>query len=280
MLSGWSNTQFSYWARRAEGISVLAAHDERLHAVAVALQERIDAGGVLLDGTDEIYHTQGSPNVTGKGLDIIIEEVKKRTGRSPFLRGKHSSLDPFGSTNNEDGPGPGPHQGAPAAPIYMPTFQAMEYSHDLAITAPAESPLGCRPKKRRRISVTDSVSSYASSGALKICLSDEPANHYSLSLADNPRLTPDRESVSSSDMQPISPPSTITLPELLDTPHVGESEYELSGVRSADNGRSEYFPVSNSRSDIDHSDSEESISRKRYCVSMKRNFEKQLKLSA
>ncbi|KAF8447699.1 hypothetical protein L210DRAFT_3347916, partial [Boletus edulis BED1] len=103
VLSGWSNTQFSYWARRAEGISVLAAHDERLHAVALALQERINAGGVLLDGADEteVYSTQRCPNVTGKGLDIIIEDVKKRTGLSPFLRGKHSSLDPFGSTNSD-----------------------------------------------------------------------------------------------------------------------------------------------------------------------------------
>jgi len=280
VLSGWSNTQFSYWARRVEGISVLAAHDERLHAVAVALQKRVDAGGVLLDGTDEIYSTQGSPNVTGKGLDIVIEEVKKRTGRSPFLRGKHSSLDPFGSINGDKDAGPGPHQGAPAAPIYMPTFQAMEYSHAPAITASVESPTGCRPKKKRRISVTDSVSSYASSSGLKTSLSDEPTNHYSLSLVDNPRLTPDRESVSDSDMQPISPLSTITLPELFDPPHVGESEYELSGVRSADNGRSEYFPVSNSRSDLEHSDSEESFSRKRYCVLMKRNYEKQHKLSA
>jgi hypothetical protein len=33
--------------------------------------------------------------VTGKGLDGIVEEVKKRTGASQFIRGKHSSLDPF-----------------------------------------------------------------------------------------------------------------------------------------------------------------------------------------
>jgi len=286
VLSGWSNTQFSYWARRAEGISVLAAHDERLHAVAVALQRRINAGGVLLDGTDEteIYSTEGCPNVTGKGLDIIIEDVKKRTGLSPFLRGKHSSLDPFGSANSDRDAGPGPPTGVPAAPIYMPTFQAMEYSHSPAITASAESPTGCRPKKRRRISVADSVSSYASSGALKVDPSDEPTSHFSLLLADNPRLTPDQESVSSSDMQPISPPPMITLPQLLDTPHVDEnglSPYELSshGMHGTDDGRPEYFPVSNSRSDLDNSDTE-NFSRKMYCGMTRRNFEKLPKLSA
>lgn len=284
MLSGWSNTQFSYWARRAEGISVLAAHDERLHAVAVALQKRINAGGVLLDGADEIYSTEGCPNVTGKGLDIIIEGVKKRTGLSPFLRGKHSSLDPFGSTNSDKDAGPGPPQSFPSVPIYMPTFQAMEYSHSPAISASAESPIGRRPKKKRRISVADSVSSYGSSSALKTDPSDEPTNHYSLLLADNPRLTPDQESVSSSDMQPISPPSMITLPQLLDPLRVDDNElspYELSshGMRNADDGRPEYFPVSNSRSDLDHSDSE-SFSRKRYCGLTKRNLEKRPKLSA
>jgi hypothetical protein len=285
VLSGWSNTQFSYWTRRAEGISVLAAHDERLHAVAVALQKRINAGGVLLDGADEIeiYSTEGCPNVTGKGLDIIIEEVKKRTGLSPFLRGKHSSLDPFGSTNSDKDAGPGPPHGVTAAPIYMPTFQAMEYSHAPAITASAESPIGRRPKKKRRISVADSVSSYGSSSAMKADPSDEPTSHFSLLLADNPRLTPDLESVSSSDMQPISPPSSITLPQLLDTPLVDEnglSPYELSsqGMHGIDDGRPEYFPVSNSRSDLDNSDME-NFPRKRYCGLTERNLERCPKLS-
>ncbi|KAF8136619.1 hypothetical protein EV363DRAFT_1158301 [Boletus edulis] len=285
VLSGWSNTQFSYWARRAEGISVLAAHDERLHAVALALQERINAGGVLLDGADEteVYSTQRCPNVTGKGLDIIIEDVKKRTGLSPFLRGKHSSLDPFGSTNSDKDAGPGPPHGVTAAPMYMPTFQAMEYSHAPAITASAESPIG-RRRKKRRISVADSVSSYGSSSAMKVDPFDEPTNHFSLLLADHPRLTPDQESVSSSDMQPISPPSSITLPQLLGTPRVDEnglSPYELSshGIHSADDGRPEYFPVSHSRSDLDNSDAE-FFSRKRYCELTERNLEKRPKLSA
>ncbi|KAF9246281.1 hypothetical protein BU15DRAFT_39608, partial [Melanogaster broomeanus] len=294
VLSGWSNTQFSYWARRAEGISVLAAQDERLYAVAVALEQRIKEGGVLLDEIEdgETYskHTEGCPMVTGKGLDNIIEEVKKRTGLSPFLRGKHSSLDPFGSTNSEKEAGPGPPQDVPAAPIFMPTFQAMEYSHAPAIATSAESPTSRRPKKKRRISVADSVSSYASSNALALDradLSKVAPDRFSLMLSENPRLTPDQESVSSSDMQPISPPSTITLPQLLSRPRVadsGLSPYELSlhGPtigHSAEDGRPEYFPVSNSRSDFENSDSE-NFPRKRYCGITQRSLEKRPKLSS
>ncbi|KAI6118801.1 hypothetical protein EV401DRAFT_2057499 [Pisolithus croceorrhizus] len=273
VLSGWSNTQFSYWARRSEGISVLAAHDDRLRAVAVALDKRLKEGGVLIDAVEdgETYgkYSDGGPTVTGKGLDIIIEQVKKRTGLSPFLRGKHSSLDPFGSTNSDKDTGPGPPQGAPAAPVYMPTFQAMQYSHSPAITAP-ESISVRRPKKKRRTSLADSVSSSD--------FDESTINRYSLMLSEN-RLTPDQESVSSSDMQPISPPSSIALPQLLARPRgmgVGEgglSLYELSTHGSmighgAEEGRPEYFPVSNSRSP-----------RKRFCGIPDRNLEKRPKLS-
>lgn len=67
--------------------------------------------------------------VTGKGLDVIIDEVKKRTGLSPFLRGKHSSLDPFGTVSVE-----GDDDGSRPA-VYMPTFQAEKYVHEV----PAEA---------------------------------------------------------------------------------------------------------------------------------------------
>lgn len=87
-LSGWSNTQFSYWARRAEAVSVLAAHDDRLRSVACALERRLHPNK-FPDSTAEEEH------VTGKGLDAIVDDVKKRTGASQFLRGKHSSLDAF-----------------------------------------------------------------------------------------------------------------------------------------------------------------------------------------
>ena len=46
--------------------------------------------------TDEVGATEG---ITGKGLDAIVEEVKVRTGASPFIRGKHSCLDPFTITD-------------------------------------------------------------------------------------------------------------------------------------------------------------------------------------
>ena len=294
VLSGWSNTQFSYWARRSEGISVLAPHDDRLHTVAVALDRRLKEGGVLIDTVEdgETYgkYSEGSPNVTGKGLDIIIEQVKKRTGLSPFLRGKHSSLDPFGSTNSDKDTGPGSPQSASSAPVYMPTFQAMEYTHSPAITLSDSSPAR-RSKKKRRISVADSVSSYASSSALaseRSDLGEGTVNRYSLVFSEN-RLTPDQESVSSSDMQPVSPPS-ITLPQLLGRPRSigivgdrGPSPYELSShssmmAHSAEEERPEYFPVSNSRSDFEISDTE-SGRRRRYRGVPPRNVEKRRKLS-
>ncbi|KIM28705.1 hypothetical protein M408DRAFT_131497 [Serendipita vermifera MAFF 305830] len=92
-LSGWSNTQFSYWARRSEAIGVLAYHDRRLKMVADAFQNRLNGTKIV----DEIAATEG---VTGKGLDLIIDEVKERTGASPFIHGKHSSLDPFALVDN------------------------------------------------------------------------------------------------------------------------------------------------------------------------------------
>ncbi|KAG8748041.1 hypothetical protein FRC10_009793 [Ceratobasidium sp. 414] len=92
-LSGWSNTQFSYWARRAEAVSVLATHDERLRAVANALERRLHPNAHI--GEPDIEEE----SVTGKGLDAIVDDVKKRTGASQFLRGKHSSLDPFSTVS-------------------------------------------------------------------------------------------------------------------------------------------------------------------------------------
>ncbi|THH13435.1 hypothetical protein EW146_g6783 [Bondarzewia mesenterica] len=138
-LSGWSNTQFSYWARRAEAVSVLAQHDPRLQEVAVALERRLHPISTPRPTNPHIYPSPSSPvspltplsslsasispseptvelpepNVTGKGLDQLIDAVKRRTGASPFLRGKHASLDPFGTpTTDRDAqhiaaPGPG-----------------------------------------------------------------------------------------------------------------------------------------------------------------------------
>ncbi|KAH8980932.1 hypothetical protein EDB86DRAFT_3087530 [Lactarius hatsudake] len=146
-LSGWSNTQFSYWARRAEAICVLAPHDKTLYQVAVALDRRlrplVAVTSPRYDGSpDSAYPSPVSslssltstsptsaspppafqeppePNVTGKGLDALIDSVKRRTGASPFLRGKHASLDPFGAPGGDRGVAPA------AAPVYHPTFQA------------------------------------------------------------------------------------------------------------------------------------------------------------
>jgi hypothetical protein len=156
-LSGWSNTQFSYWARRVEAVSVLTPHDERLRTLGSVLQQRLkdDIGAepiMHLDLSEEgrsetpnstsasgqsscfqqdLDYVQG---MTGKGLDVIIDEAKKRTGASQFLRGKHSSLDPFGAIYVED------ENGAEvSAPVFMPTFQAVEYGHSVSSSS-AEQP--------------------------------------------------------------------------------------------------------------------------------------------
>ncbi|KAI0341579.1 hypothetical protein BDW22DRAFT_1429712 [Trametopsis cervina] len=164
-LSGWSNTQFSYWARRAEAISVLASHDERLRTAATALERRLRNTGLVAYSTadNDVHHHSSSASsstshsatsrppssdpaspdfdpeewvrlyITGKGLDVIIDDVKKRTGVSPFLRGKHSSLDPFGTATAAEGGGPGSR-----VAVYMPTFQAEKYVHE--IIPPESSP--------------------------------------------------------------------------------------------------------------------------------------------
>lgn len=169
-LSGWSNTQFSYWARRIEAISVLAPHDEQLRAVAAELEWRLkgnneaeiecDDTNSSLRGRSETpmslnsasgsssssqirLESQQAQGVTGKGLDVIIEAVKRRTGASQFLRGKHSSLDPFGTIHSEIESKVGPEI---PAPVYTPTFQAVEYSHTLPPSNPEQQ--GTKKKDR------------------------------------------------------------------------------------------------------------------------------------
>lgn len=160
-LSGWSNTQFSYWARRIEAVSVLAVHDDRLRAVSSVLERKLrgelgadlssdpsdeDRSDTPASASSSFSGQEGdyAQSVTGKGLDNIIDEVKKRTGASQFLRGKHSSLDPFGAINIEV---TGGGLEAPA-PVYMPTFQATEYTHSLP---PSNSEQQDKRKPRTRI---------------------------------------------------------------------------------------------------------------------------------
>jgi len=147
-LSGWSNTQFSYWARRVEAVSVLAPRDERLRTLAAIFKERLrdalgtesisahfsrseeessEASGSLnsnsaLPSVSSSCYQQDAQGMTGKGLDILIDDVKKQTGASQFLRGKHSSLDPFGAIYLQ-----GENGRELSGPIFKPTFQAVEY---------------------------------------------------------------------------------------------------------------------------------------------------------
>jgi hypothetical protein len=120
-----------------EGIFVLAQHDHRLHSVVNALERRLQ-GELFLQahpiGEDEAL------NITGKGLDAIIEDVKKRTGLSQFLRGNHSSLDPFGSMSGEM------ESGAPAM-VYNAAFQVVAYTH--SPPGPNEDPIGDKSERKR-----------------------------------------------------------------------------------------------------------------------------------
>ncbi|KAG8958074.1 hypothetical protein FRC03_009480 [Tulasnella sp. 419] len=115
-LCGWSNTQFSYWARRSEAIACLSQYDERLAKVRAALEARIENGNWAVHLTNEeadamdaaalastgLATSSAEDIVTGKAVDAIVEQVKKRTGASQFIRGKHSSLDPFGKVLGDD----------------------------------------------------------------------------------------------------------------------------------------------------------------------------------
>jgi hypothetical protein len=168
LLSGWSNTQFSYWARRAEAVSVLAEHDSRLRAVGTALARRLrDPRLAASDGDDD---TDEDALVTGKGLDAIVDEVKKRTGKSQFLRGKHSSLDPYGTAVAQLDP----EQIPPPTQYSMPTFQAERYDHGTMRILDLELPpsMGPRPppvsppappKRRPMPSLSNSPASQATS---------------------------------------------------------------------------------------------------------------------
>lgn len=240
---------------------MLRDHDERLQAVALALDSRLKQGGVLQDVPDDDTLSsftygrvaESSPNVTGKGLDIIIEDVKKRTGLSPFLRGKHSSLDPFGSTISDKDTGPGPPSGLPSAPVYMPTFQAMEYSHSPPVST--EPPR--RPKKKRRTSAADSISSHASSTAAHSELVARPGQ--SLGYAVEPRIKSDVANTISTDVTSLTSLSvSYPLPRSLGASIMDDSMavYQLPLQNSMDdpaakNSGREYFPVSDSRSDLD-----------------------------
>jgi hypothetical protein len=86
-------------------------------------------------------------DITGKGLDTIIEEVKKHTGKSPFLRGKHCSLDPFGSPPDQEGRS----DMVAVAQVFNASFQAVAYTHTPAVPSdpPTDAKLGRNATKKK-----------------------------------------------------------------------------------------------------------------------------------
>ncbi|THH33859.1 hypothetical protein EUX98_g279 [Antrodiella citrinella] len=260
-LSGWSNTQFAYWARRAEGVSVLCNRDTKLRAVAKALEQRLrevglfesspilpdlssessgDDGGTsfktpVFSSIDRLIMPKDEPLdeklaideiemmdpdrwvktfVTGKGLDVIIDEVKKRCGVSQFLRGKHSSLDAFGSTVDD---GTGSAVRREASQVFMPTFQAESYVHEA-------------PSVHAGLGNTDEVSSPTTPAEISGTIKRKASPGPSVSLAahiSNPSVSVDipfpepskaidftgyssRSTTTESPISPISPLSPIT----------------------------------------------------------------------
>ncbi|GJJ12155.1 hypothetical protein Clacol_006396 [Clathrus columnatus] len=227
-LSGWSNTQFSYWARRAEAVSVLGEYDSRLHAVGIALERRL-RGDNTIPPNSEAY------SVTGKGLDAIIDEVKKRTGKSQFLRGKHSSLDPYGTTATET------DQPMYPAPLFaMPTFQADYYNHWVRMPS---------------IRLQDPPSLYpqtiiAPPSAPKKRLFPRPPP-YMLDLSETSRAGDSEDSMSSPLMASPSDMPSPVISEVLTL------DYDDSSVRSSrvqpsvqSDDVPSYFPLSESRLDL------------------------------
>ena len=100
--------------RRVEAISVFAPYDETFAELKQTLY------GLLYGGLSQ-NSPPASPGVTGKGIDALIDTVKRQTGMQPYVRGKHASLDAFCAA--ELGP-------AHTQPPAFATFQPHMYSHE------------------------------------------------------------------------------------------------------------------------------------------------------
>lgn len=226
-LSGWSNTQFSYWARRAEAVSVLGECDSRLHAVGVALESRLRGDNVISQNS-EAY------SVTGKGLDAIIDEVKKRTGKSQFLRGKHSSLDPYGTTVADTD-----QQMYPTPLFAMPTFQAEYYNHWVRFPV--------LRKKDPSSLYPNSVADPPSAPKKKVFSRPSP---YALDFLDSSTRAGDSEDSMSSPLMtsPSDMPSPVISEALtLDHDDLVRSSRVLPSIQPDD---TPYYPLSESRLDM------------------------------
>lgn len=280
-LSGWSNTQFSYWARRIEAVSVLASYDDRLRAVSNALEQRLKddavpdnnstSSDVVDESSSDVSASSQLPasgpdydyvqNVTGKGLDNIIDEVKKRSGASQFLRGKHSSLDPFG-TNGTDADRV--NHAERSAPIYMPTFQATEYVHTLPPQPSSPQPDSKITKKQRRKHGPKS-SSRADHDQKPHAIFDinAPQPHSSTFPHSNQLMTLDHYTTT----QPFAPnlypdlmrgnpyPNTHRDVSIAEIPQINPQHFSHPKNASQNepaNPRRELFPVSDSRSEFEN----------------------------
>jgi hypothetical protein len=192
----------------------------------------------------------------GKGLDIIINEAKKRTGASQFLRGKHSSLDPFGAIYKED------ENGAEvSAPMFAPTFQAVEYSHSV----PPPNAGSQRAKTKQKSHAEPEMGVDGGSRPQATLSSNPTLPHVSLTVSDSQGLS---ASLQHRRQAPIPPTfaTTRTNPNAMSRSHRTVSmtnAQQNTQAHSRDQGRAvneaehpssrrELFPVSDSRTELEN----------------------------
>lgn len=276
-LSGWSNTQFSYWTRRVEAVSVLTPHDERLRTLGSVLQQRLkddigtepisdlseegrsetpnstSASGQLSCFQQDFDYVQG---MTGKGLDVIIDEAKKRTGASQFLRGKHSSLDPFGAIYMED------ENGAEvSAPVFMPTFQAVEYSHSVS-SSNAEQPEKKSGKGKIKQKTSRSVSGRKHEPQATLDV-DPPILHLSFTVSASrgvsappmlasQELVPPTSTAPPTNTDAISRSHTVAVTSVQQNTQTRNRSQQHVSKDAEHINRRKLFPVSDSRSEIEN----------------------------
>lgn len=202
-------------------MSVLAGYDSRLRAVGIALEHRLhgsESGEPVVDvepGPDEA--------VTGKGLDAIIDEVKKRTGASQFLRGKHSSLDPFGAGLSEGIAGVPNHLDASQPPIiYDPSL----------LPPPGAYHPAYHPHPSGSHTTSPSTSAHVTPSQ-----SPPPGGDPAVAIYDHALAQKHEQH---------EHPGFVTAVALPPPPHLPKARRTDSGSSGS---RLEYFPVSDSRSD-------------------------------
>lgn len=257
---------------------MLTPHDERLRNLGSVLQQRLkdDIGAEFISthsdrSEEERSETPNSTSasasghsscfhqdfdqvqgMTGKGLDVIIDEAKKRTGASQFLRGKHSSLDPFGAIYIED------ENGAEVSgPVFMPTFQAVEYGRSMP-----SSNVG-QPEKRRgkgKIKQKTAASRHEPRATVEVC-SAVPHLSFTVSgsrgvsappMLASQKFTPSVFVAESTNPDVVSRSCTVAVTSTQQNTQIRSRNQQHVSREVERPNRRELFPVSDSRSELEN----------------------------